>query len=76
MYQLWEEDAVLQESLHRIPLNRLVLFCSVFSVYLFVLYRIGQPDDCAGAVAFLVSDDASYITAETIVIAGGTQSRL
>ena len=48
----------------------------MFSVYLFVLYRIGQPDDCAGAVAFLVSDDASYITAETIVIAGGTQSRL
>ena len=40
------------------------------------LCRMGQPDECAGAVAFLVSDDASYITAETIVVAGGTQSRL
>ena len=38
--------------------------------------RLGQPDECAGAVAFLASEDASYITAETIVMAGGIQSRL
>lgn len=40
------------------------------------LQRLGEPHECAGAVAFLVSDDASYITGETIVMAGGTQSRL
>ncbi|CAJ0929510.1 unnamed protein product, partial [Mesorhabditis belari] len=38
--------------------------------------RLGVPEDCAGAVAFLVSDDASYITGETIVIAGGVHARL
>ena len=45
-------------------------------ITLYKLYRIGQPDECAGAVSFLCSDDASYITGETIVIAGGMQSRL
>jgi dehydrogenase/reductase SDR family member 4 len=38
--------------------------------------RVGTPDECAGTVSFLASDDASYITGETLVIAGGTQSRL
>jgi len=42
----------------------------------FPLQRLGVPEDCAGAVAFLVSDDASYITGETIVMAGGARSRL
>ena len=38
--------------------------------------RMGVPEECAGAVAFLSSDDASYITGETIVMAGGMLSRL
>jgi 3-oxoacyl-[acyl-carrier protein] reductase len=33
--------------------------------------RIGQPDEIAGAVAFLFSDQASYITGETINVNGG-----
>ncbi|KAE9414796.1 hypothetical protein Angca_003726, partial [Angiostrongylus cantonensis] len=37
---------------------------------------IGEPKDCAGAVAFLVSDDAQHINGETIVIAGGAHARL
>jgi glucose 1-dehydrogenase len=35
------------------------------------LRRLGTPDDVAGLVAFLSSDDASYITGSTFVIDGG-----
>ncbi|WP_045883022.1 SDR family NAD(P)-dependent oxidoreductase [Pseudomonas chlororaphis] len=35
------------------------------------LGRIGKPQDIAPAVAFLASDDASWITGETLVIGGG-----
>ncbi|XP_068817245.1 dehydrogenase/reductase SDR family member 4 isoform X3 [Capricornis sumatraensis] len=38
--------------------------------------RIGKPEDCAGIVSFLCSEDASYITGETVVVAGGTLSHL
>lgn len=41
-----------------------------------VLFRLGLADDIGGAVSFLSSDQASYITGETLVIAGGLQSRL
>ncbi|CAN6222348.1 unnamed protein product [Urochloa humidicola] len=40
------------------------------------LKRLGSVEDMAAAAAFLASDDASFITAETIVVAGGMQSRL
>jgi len=33
--------------------------------------RLGQPEDVAGVVAFLASDDAAYITGTTIVVDGG-----
>jgi NAD(P)-dependent dehydrogenase (short-subunit alcohol dehydrogenase family) len=35
------------------------------------LGRIGEPADVASAVAFLVSDEASWITGETLVLDGG-----
>jgi 3-oxoacyl-[acyl-carrier protein] reductase len=35
------------------------------------LRRIGQPQDIAPAVVFLASDDSSWITGETLYIAGG-----
>jgi len=41
-----------------------------------LLGRLGRAEDMAAAVAFLVSDDASYVTGETLVVAGGMQSRL
>lgn len=40
------------------------------------LGRLGTVEDVAGVVAFLASEDASYITGETIVVAGGMRSRL
>jgi glucose 1-dehydrogenase len=35
------------------------------------LGRMGTPEDVAGLVAFLASDDASYITGSTFVVDGG-----
>jgi 3-oxoacyl-[acyl-carrier protein] reductase len=35
------------------------------------LGRIGQPEDIAPAAVFLASEDAAWITGETLVIAGG-----
>uniref|UniRef100_A0A5F5PR69 Dehydrogenase/reductase 2 n=1 Tax=Equus caballus TaxID=9796 RepID=A0A5F5PR69_HORSE len=35
-----------------------------------LLFRFGEPEECAGIVSFLCSSDASYITGENIVVAG------
>ena len=35
------------------------------------LRRIGRPDDYPGIIAFLLSDDAAYITGQTISVSGG-----
>lgn len=38
--------------------------------------RFGQPDEVASVAAFLASDDANYITGETILVTGGMHARL
>jgi 3-oxoacyl-[acyl-carrier protein] reductase len=40
------------------------------------LGRVGYPADIAGAVAFLVSDDASYITGQVLYVDGGMLAQL
>jgi 2-hydroxycyclohexanecarboxyl-CoA dehydrogenase len=35
------------------------------------LRRIGQPDEVAAAIAFLASDDASYVTGQALGVSGG-----
>jgi meso-butanediol dehydrogenase / (S,S)-butanediol dehydrogenase / diacetyl reductase len=37
------------------------------------LPRVGVPDDLAGAVAFLASDDASYMTGQALNVCGGIE---
>ena len=39
------------------------------------LGRIGQPDDCAGAACFLLSDLSRFITGSTITVDGGFDMR-
>ncbi|MCY1452594.1 3-oxoacyl-[acyl-carrier-protein] reductase [compost metagenome] len=36
------------------------------------LGRLGKPEDIAGAMLFLASDLAAYITGQTIVVDGGS----
>ena len=36
-----------------------------------LLGRLGTPEDIANVVAFVASDDASWVTAEIITVAGG-----
>ncbi|XP_063043106.1 dehydrogenase/reductase SDR family member 4 [Engraulis encrasicolus] len=38
--------------------------------------RLGEPEDIGGVIAFLCSDDAAYITGETITVTGGMNCRL
>uniref|UniRef100_A0A3B3UWP3 Dehydrogenase/reductase (SDR family) member 4 n=1 Tax=Poecilia latipinna TaxID=48699 RepID=A0A3B3UWP3_9TELE len=38
--------------------------------------RIGEPEEIGGTIAFLCSDDASYITGETVTVTGGMSCRL
>lgn len=40
------------------------------------LGRLGTVEDMAGAVAYLASEDASYVTGECLVVSGGTYARL
>ncbi len=35
------------------------------------MQRLGQPEDLAGAAAFLCSDDAAYVTGHVLVVDGG-----
>ncbi|WP_019119709.1 beta-ketoacyl-ACP reductase [Brevibacillus massiliensis] len=37
------------------------------------LRRVGQPEDIANVVAFLVSDDASYVSGQVIYVNGGSR---
>jgi len=36
-----------------------------------VMRRSGEPDEVAAAIAYLASDDASYVTGQTLNVSGG-----
>jgi NAD(P)-dependent dehydrogenase (short-subunit alcohol dehydrogenase family) len=47
-----------------------------FRKELSVLKRTGKPEDIANAVLFLVSDEASFITGQTLYVDGGRTDRM
>jgi len=38
------------------------------------LRRVGQPEDVAGTIAYLCSEDAAYVSGQVIYVAGGPRS--
>jgi 3-oxoacyl-[acyl-carrier protein] reductase len=38
------------------------------------LRRVGEPEDVAGTIAFLCSDDAAYVSGQVIYVAGGPRN--
>ena len=38
------------------------------------LRRVGQPEDVAGTIAYLCSEDASYVSGQVIYVAGGPRN--
>lgn len=42
----------------------------------FMMKRVGEPDEIGGTAAYLASEDSSYVTGETIIVAGGVNARL
>ncbi|KAL9975289.1 hypothetical protein ACROYT_G012439 [Oculina patagonica] len=73
---IWKNEALQEQLLTRIPMRRQEPTYKHYNNYSVQPSKLGESEDIGGAVSFLSSDEASYITGETLVIAGGVQSRL
>jgi NAD(P)-dependent dehydrogenase (short-subunit alcohol dehydrogenase family) len=69
----WVRTHLVQEWIHRQP-DPVAAEERVLSAH--PLGRIGTPEEIAGLVAFLASDDATYITGAALVVDGGLSARM
>lgn len=51
--------------------SRTIADVTKYDVSLTPLRRLGQPEDIVGIVAFLLSDEADFITGQTVLVNGG-----
>ena len=62
--------------IHEVTQNPQFCFKQNNPFRVWVTFRYGKPHEIGGAVAFLASDDASYMIGEAMVVGGGWDSRL
>lgn len=75
----WPQNIISSLSLEKYILNLTLCFSAFQRKGIeekTLLNRLGTTEDMAAATAFLASDEASYITGETLVVGGGAPSRL
>lgn len=53
-----------------------VKYRNMLIMLMLILFRIGEPEEIGGVIAFLCTEEASYITGETIAVTGGMGCRL
>ena len=73
---LTENEAIAEKVLETVPLGRSGCHRARHNSHHCLPFRFGVPAEMGGAVSFLVSDEASYITGETLVVAGGMHAKL
>lgn len=61
----------IDSNMTQMTVDRPGSFSSDIVLTLSPLHKTGKPEDVAGAVAFLLSEDASYITGANLVVDGG-----
>lgn len=81
--QLWENEDIMDEFKKQLCIKRYRSFLTWMltpnneSTNTFHFpFRVGQPEEIGGVIAFLCSEDASFITGETITVTGGIGCRL
>lgn len=74
---MYESESAKEAALSTVPMGRYKSnFITKIMQSKTCFCRLGEPHDISGVVSFLASDDAGYITGETIVASGGMKSRL
>ena len=67
---VWRESGVVETDMSKFTKTEVG---RDFALGMRALKRLAQPDDIGGVVAFLASEDARWITGDTIHVDGGSK---